>query len=139
MIANRCLSPSGSPEAFICSTPFPPDDRSYGWERGTTVSKEWDQAATDAALSVAGYVAGRLNELAGVRDNAPDRKKKVQEFCHKFASLAFRRPLDSDRSEEALLDPPVCRRCKAPRNLASSRVVLVVLKSRRGFCSARWA
>ncbi|HEV3004897.1 MAG TPA: PA14 domain-containing protein, partial [Pirellulales bacterium] len=44
----RHLSPSSAPESFVCSTHFPPDDRSYGWERGTTISKAWDQAATDA-------------------------------------------------------------------------------------------
>jgi cytochrome c553 len=126
-IAGRYLSPAASPEAYICSTPFPPDDRSYGWERGTTVSKEWDQAETDAALAVAGYVSARLNELAGTRDNAPDRKKKVSEFCRKFATLAFRRPLDA--AQTARID----RQLSAGKNLETGvkRVVLVVLKSPR--------
>ena len=34
-IPARQLSPTWAPDAFVCSTPFPPDDRSYGWERGT--------------------------------------------------------------------------------------------------------
>ena len=32
------------------TTPFPPDDRSVGYERGTSISKAWDQATTDAAI-----------------------------------------------------------------------------------------
>ena len=50
-------------------TPFPPDDRSVGYERGTSVSKAWDQATTDAAIEVAGYVVVHLKELAGVGDD----------------------------------------------------------------------
>ena len=42
-----------SPEVAVIETPFPPDDRSFGWERGTTVSKEWDAATTDAAIEAA--------------------------------------------------------------------------------------
>jgi hypothetical protein len=26
-------------DAFVPATPFPPDDRSYGYERGTSISK----------------------------------------------------------------------------------------------------
>ena len=79
-------------------TPFPPDDRSLGWERGTTVSKEWDQATTDAALETAGYVAARLDELAGTRDDAPDRRPSCT-FCAKFAERAFRRPLTAEQKQ----------------------------------------
>ena len=37
------------PRNFVLQTPFPPDDRSVGYERGTSVSKAWDQSTTDAA------------------------------------------------------------------------------------------
>jgi hypothetical protein len=61
-VPARSLLQSVAAPSFAVETPFPPDDRSYGWERGTTVSREWDQAATDAALETAAYVASRLNE-----------------------------------------------------------------------------
>ncbi len=126
-IPSRNLSPAPAPEAFVCPTTFPPDDRSYGWERGTTVSREWDQATTDAALDVAGHVASRLNELAGTRDGAPDRKKKLQDFCHKFAERAFRRPLTAE--QKATIE----RQFAAGKDLETGvkRVVLLVLKSPR--------
>jgi hypothetical protein len=126
-IPQRHLSPAGAPEVFVCSTPFPPDDRSYGWERGTAVSKEWDQATTDAALEAAGYVASRLDELAGTRDDAPDRNKKLLEFCRKFAERAFRRPLTEE--QKAVID----RQFAAGKGAETGvkRVVLLVLKSPR--------
>ena len=72
--------PLGLPDSFVCSTPFPPDDRSYGWERGTTISKEWDEATTDAAIDTAEYVVAHLNDLAGTRDDASDRADEAAEL-----------------------------------------------------------
>ena len=56
---------------FVPATPFPPDDRSVGYERGTSISKAWDQATTDAAIEVADYVAAHLKDLAGAGDAPP--------------------------------------------------------------------
>ena len=66
MIPSRYLSPERGPELLALETPFPPDDRSVGYERGTSVSKAWDRATTDAALEVTGYVATHLREVGGV-------------------------------------------------------------------------
>jgi mono/diheme cytochrome c family protein len=93
IIPARCLSPVTSPEVAVIRTPFPPDDRSYGWERGTSVSKEWLAATTDAAMDVAGYVVAHLPELSGADDDAKDREPKLKAFCRAFAERAFRRPL----------------------------------------------
>src|SRR6185312_14282122 len=43
VIPPRCLAPVSSPIAFVLATPFPPDDRSLGYERGSSISKAWDQ------------------------------------------------------------------------------------------------
>src|SRR5581483_11101310 len=51
-IPQALLSPDRTRETVIVKTTFPADDRSVGYERGTGVSKEWDQATTDAALDV---------------------------------------------------------------------------------------
>ena len=67
IIPQRFLSPGKSPQTLVLQTAFPPDDRSVGYERGTSISKAWDQATTDAALEVADYVMANLGELAGVR------------------------------------------------------------------------
>lgn len=128
VIPQHNLSPASGPEVFVVETPFPPDDRSVGYERGTSVSKAWDQATTDAAIETAGYVVRNLRELAGARDDAPDRKEKLRAFCGRFAERAFRRPLTDeqrarfvDRQFETAGDPET----------AVKRVVLLVLKSPR--------
>ncbi len=119
----RHLSPVRSPEVAVIGTPFPPDDRSLGWERGTTISKEWEAAATDAALEAAAYVVARLPELAGSQDKA-----KLKEFCRKFAERAFRRPL-SDDEKQRFIDRQF--EVVAEPDLAVKRVVLLVLMSPR--------
>src|SRR5262249_23651903 len=81
VIPRHLLSAGRVRETFVVETAFPPDDRSVGYERGTSVSKAWDAATTDAAIATATYVAAHLGELAGVRDDAPDRLARVREFC----------------------------------------------------------
>jgi len=128
VVAARHLSPAKVPEVFVTSVPFPPDDRSLGWERGSAVSKAWDQAETDAAIDTAGYVASKLAELAGTTGRPADREAKARSFARKFVERAFRRPLTAeqervfiDRQFEAARDPEV----------AIKRVVLLTLKSPR--------
>jgi hypothetical protein len=126
-IPARNLTPARSPECYVVATPFPPDDRSLGWERGTTISKEWDAATTEAAIDAAGYIATRLPELAGVGDNAKDRPAKLRDFCRRFAERAFRRPLTDDQ-KRAFVD--VHFDATDP-DTAVKRSVLLVLKSPR--------
>jgi len=128
VIPARDLLPGRPPETFVATTPFPPDDRSLGWERGTTVSKAWDQATTDAALETAAYVIAHLNELSGAREGAADRDAKLREFCGKFVERAFRRPL-SDAQKQFFVDHQF-ENAKEPE-LALKRVVLLALKSPR--------
>jgi hypothetical protein len=128
LIPRRNLSPISAPEMFVLQTPFPPDDRSVGYERGTSVSKAWDQSTTDAAIEVATHVAAHLKELTGVVPDAPDREPKLREFCGRFAERAFRRPL-ADEQKTFFID----RQFKEAKNpeTAVKRVVLLVLKSPR--------
>ncbi|HEY2587251.1 MAG TPA: DUF1592 domain-containing protein [Tepidisphaeraceae bacterium] len=100
LITDRSLSPAQAPEVAVIQTPFPPDDRSYGWERGTAVSKEWFTATADAALDIAGYVDAHLAELAGASAAASDRPEKLRAFCRAFAERAFRRPLTEAEARE---------------------------------------
>jgi mono/diheme cytochrome c family protein len=118
--------PQNVPTWFVVETPFPPDDRSVGYERGTSVSKAWDQATTDAAIEAAGYVLAHLAELSG--GDTANRVPRLREFCRKFAERAFRRPLTDEQKRlyvdhqfETVGDPEA----------AVKRVVLLVLKSPR--------
>jgi len=128
VIPARHLSPGRFPETFVVTAPFPPDDRSIGYERGTTISKEWDQATTDAAIEVAAYVLVHLTELSGVKSDAGDREPRLREFCRKFAERAFRRPL-TDEQRQLYIDRQFAE--AGDPTAAVKRVVLLALKSPR--------
>ena len=98
-IPTHFLWPGDCAEAFVPTTPFPPDDRSVGYDRGTSVSKAWDQATTDAAIEVADYVVAHLKELAKVGDDSIREREKLRDFCFKFTERAFRRPLTAEQKE----------------------------------------
>ncbi len=126
VIPARYLSPVRSAEVAVIETPFPPDDRSYGWERGTTISREWVAAASTAALETAAYVSARLPELSGVPENASDRAGKLRAFCRTLVERAFRRPL-TDAERKRYVDGPFDT--AADPAMGVKRVVLGALNS----------
>lgn len=128
VIPARFLTSATTPEVCIVRSPFPPDDRSSGWEHATSISKEWDQATTETAVEVASYVTDRLEELSGVKADIPESTDKLKEFCNRFAERAFRRPLDAD-TRRGYVDLQF-ERATDPK-LAVNRVLLQVLKSPR--------
>jgi hypothetical protein len=127
-IPSRYLLPETTPTAFVCSTPFPPDDRSYGWERGISVSKEWDAATTNAAIEAARYIVDRLDELAGTRDGDERRSEKLRNFCYQVAERAFRRPL-TDPQKNLFVDRQFQE--AGSDEDAVKRVAILVFKSPR--------
>ncbi|MEI7922774.1 MAG: DUF1592 domain-containing protein, partial [Planctomycetota bacterium] len=122
------LSPTWNPKRFIVSSPFPPDDRSFGYERGISISKAWESATTDAAIETASHVLENLNELAGTKADAADRNDKIRQFAAKFTERAFRRPLTD--SQRKLHVENQFEKTKEI-DLAIRRVILLALKSPR--------
>jgi mono/diheme cytochrome c family protein len=111
---------------LIVNTTFPADDRSVGYERGTTISKAWDQAVTDAAVTTAEYVEANLDQLAGTKDGAPDRTEKLRRFAEEFVQTAFARPLTPE--QKALFVDAHFASAKS-LEVAVKRVALLTLKS----------
>jgi cytochrome c553 len=105
LIPTRVLSPGWFPDQFVASTSFPPDDRSMGFERGTSVSRQWDEATTDAAFQTAAYVVQHLRRLAGLPGDGSDRKPAAIQFCRQFVERAFRRPLTESEVERIVARP----------------------------------
>ncbi|HET6882784.1 MAG TPA: DUF1592 domain-containing protein [Pirellulales bacterium] len=128
IIPEQQLSPQRFPPTLVIETAFPPDDRSTGYERGSSISKAWDQAVTYAAIEVADYIVDHLGELSSAADDAPDRADRVRDFCRRFAERAFRRPL-SDEQRSFFID----LQFESPGQIegAVKRVILLVLKSPR--------
>jgi hypothetical protein len=128
LIPERHLLPVKVSPIYVVRTRFPPDDRSIGYERGTSISQSWDQAATDEALEVAGFVAANLRELAGVRESDSEYRDRVREYCLRFIERAFRRP-PTDEQKEFFVNRHFAD--DAPVDVAVKRVVLLSLKSPR--------
>jgi hypothetical protein len=126
VVPSEFLSPEPSAPVFVLQTPFPPDDRSTGFERGTSFSKAWDEAATAAALEAAGVIAARIERLAGVSFIEPEAAVKLREFCARFVERAFRRPLTPE--ERAFYVDRHFER-GVPLEAALKRVVVLALKS----------
>lgn len=103
-IPARVLHPDGSPEAALISTPFPPDDASLGYERGSSISEAWKEAAVNAAIEAADLIFDDLNELAGTKAQNPDRTEKLRDFCAEFAYRAFSRPLTEAQKKTYITD-----------------------------------
>ncbi|MEM6472113.1 MAG: PA14 domain-containing protein, partial [Planctomycetota bacterium] len=50
VIPPEYLTPSAGSGTFALQAKLPPDDRTYGYDRGTRVDRQWDEAVTSAAL-----------------------------------------------------------------------------------------
>lgn len=128
LIPEAMLEPQGRATTMVVATQFPADDRSDGYERGTTISKEWDQATTRAAVEVMLYVEANLDSFSGSKSGKPDRAVKLKDFAKRFVEAAFRRPLD-DEQRKLFVDHHFDT-AKTP-DLAVKRIVLLALKSPR--------
>lgn len=128
VIPNRNLIQQGSPEVYVDETKFPPDDRSYGWERGTTISKAWVNATTESALDAANYVSLVWEELARTNAKDPKINDKAKTFVRHFANLAFRKPLMPDL-EKLYIQKPF----EGATDLQAGvkKAILLILKSQR--------
>lgn len=128
-IPARHLTTQNSPAVLVVESPFPPDDRSDGYIRGTAVSKAWDEATTMAAIEAVDRLSEIIGSLAKVsnKDDKPTQTEKLRTFCETFAFRAFRRPLDEVQKqtyvEQHFADHP------APT--AARRSLLAILKSPR--------
>ncbi|MBC8353856.1 MAG: DUF1592 domain-containing protein [Planctomycetes bacterium] len=128
VIPERHLTPQGARQSLVVNTAFPPDDKSDGYERGTTVGKAWNDATTLAAIEVANKAISQLRDLSGVKQDDDKRDAKLREFCGKFVERAFRRPL-SDTERELYVDRHFNE--TGDGTIAVKRVALLTLKSPR--------
>ncbi len=126
MIPQRALRTDRPRELMVVSTNFPADDRSVGYERGSTISKGWDRAVTETAITASEYVEDHIDQLAGTKPGAPDRTEKLKKFAAEFVATAFRRPLSDE--ERRLFAESQFQTAKSPE-VAVKRVVLFTLKS----------
>lgn len=128
IIPQHALRTDRPQQLMIVSTNFPADDRSVGYERGSSISKAWDQATTEAAIATAEHVEKHLDRLSGTKADAPDRVEKLKKFALTFAETAFRRTFSEEQKQ--LYVESLFQTAKSPE-VAVKRVVLLSLKSPR--------
>ena len=100
VVPRSHLSPAWSSHVHVVSVPLPPDDGSIGYERGSSVSREWTEAVAKGALQVSAMVGPGVFGLAGTKADAPDRAEKLKAFSLRFAQLAYRRPLTDEQKAD---------------------------------------
>ena len=126
LLDSRFTRIGTAPRTFAPDVPFPADDRSVGYERGTSVSTRWHDGVTQGAIATATEVIDRLPVLAGIRSSDPNRADKTAEFIKQFARRAFRRPLSP--AEKHLLASPSFHHPENPET-GLRRAILFVLTS----------
>lgn len=103
-IPAEALTPEWRPPSMVVRTTFPPDDASYGYERGSSISRTWIEAVTQSSVETADFVVRHLERMANLKDedDQETRLAKLSEFAEQFVAAAFRRPLSE--SEKRLVE-----------------------------------
>lgn len=134
IVPARNLVPGWHPGTFSLATQLPPDDRSYGYDRGIAVNRQWDDSTTAAALEFAQIAIDELwptyQRRHGDKSNdaSGEERALLRQFLAEIVATAFRRPLD-----ESLRTLYVDRQVDATEDDAEAikRCLLISLKSPR--------
>ena len=130
LIPERNLIAASFPGAYALQTKLPPDDRSYGFERGTSIDRQWDQSTTNAALEFGHVAAEELypSYLRRHRKDPNENRAQLRQFLLELLETAFRGPVD-DETRKLYIDDQVD---SVPDDAeAIKKVVLITLKSPR--------
>lgn len=128
VIPTRNLVTDRPPATFSLQTVLPADDRSYGFERGIAINRQWDESTTSAALEFAQVAVDELWPKYR-RDHKKDpneNREVLRAFLNRIAEAAFRAPL-SDEQRATYVDNQI----NATQDDAEAikRSVLATLKS----------
>jgi mono/diheme cytochrome c family protein len=119
-----------SPPTFSLQTPLPPDDRSYGFERGIAIDRQWDESTTAAALEFGHIATAELwpSYLKSHEKEPGENRDKMRAFLGQLASTAFRQPL-TDELREVYINKQLA--AEEDDAEAIKRALLIILKSPR--------
>ena len=134
IIPQRNLVARFGPPTFSLQTKLPPDDSSYGYERGISVNRQWDRATTAAAIEFGEIAAEELwphYQRRHEKDEKKDAEKSrpvLRAFLTELVETAFRGPL-SEELRQLYIDEQL--KAEPDDALAIKRALLVTLKSPR--------
>ncbi|MFY9254432.1 MAG: DUF1588 domain-containing protein [Fuerstiella sp.] len=135
IIPTRQLIPYSPQATFSLQTTLPPDDRSYGYERGIAISREWDDSTTAAALEFADIAVAELwpRYQRIHKKDANENRAQLRSFLAEVVETAFRISLNDDPGDKELRQRHVDQQVDTTPDDAEAirRVVLLALKSPR--------
>ena len=130
VIPTRYLVPESVPSTYSLQATLPPDDRSYGYERGIAVNRQWDDSTTATAIEMAQVAIDEIwpNYQRRHKNDPNENREQLRSFLTEWVEVAFRGTL-SDELQKVYVDKQV----DATEDDAEAikRVVLVSLKSPR--------
>jgi len=96
VIPARHLLPSSAPTTFSLQVKLPPDDRSYGYERGLAVDRQWDASTTSSAVEFAEIATSELwpRYQRDHKRDSNENRAQLRTFLEKILETAFRGPID---------------------------------------------
>ncbi|MEC8473322.1 MAG: DUF1588 domain-containing protein [Planctomycetota bacterium] len=130
VIPQRHLIPNRLPATFSLQTKLPADDRSYGYERGTSINRQWDESTTRAALEFAEIAKTELypKYRRSHKDIPDENREKLRSFLIEVLQTALRGPL-SDEMATRYIDDQLA--AAEDDGEAIKRSILISLKSPR--------
>lgn len=130
VVPERSLLPVYVPAAYSLQMKLPPDDRSYGYERGLAVDREWDASTTAAAVEFADIAVAELwpDYRRKHRKDSDKNRARLRNFLAEIVETAFRGPLD-EHTRRFYIDEQVDKTEDDAE--AIKRSVLATLKSPR--------
>lgn len=82
-------------DEFSLQTSLPPDDQSYGFERGIAVDRDWDASVTSAAIEFSKTAHTELwPRYQRQNKNKGSGRELLADFLRELVQVAFRRPLN---------------------------------------------
>ncbi len=130
VIPQRNLWRQPSPPTFSLQTILPPDDRSYGFERGVAIDRQWDESTTAAALEFGQIASAELwpSYRKSKEKDSGELRDKMRAFLEQIVRTAFRQPL-TDELREIYINKQVA--AEEDDAEAIKRSLLIALKSPR--------
>ena len=115
---------------FALQTKLPPDDRSYGYERGIAVDRQWDESTTAAAIEFADHLVADLWPKIEKRNKhlVNNNRDHLRGFLTELVETAFRGPVTGELKQLYIDDQIDATEDNAE---AIKRVAMIALKSPR--------
>lgn len=101
IIPTRNLVPGWAPPTYALQTDLPADDRSYGFERGIAINRQWDDSTTQAALEFSQIVIDELWPQYQRKNRKSEKSETelLRQFLTEIAMVAFREPLTEEQQQ----------------------------------------